>query len=63
MRKVYRDFGIDLTRFNGDDSWRLPMPARFVADGGGVVRSAEVHPDYTARPEPESVLDALEGLV
>jgi hypothetical protein len=29
----------------------LPMPARY----------AEVNPDYTQRPEPEAMLDAIRG--
>ena len=61
MRKVYRDFGIDLARFNGDDSWKLPMPGRFIVGTNGKIRHAEVHPDYTTRPEPEETLRALEA--
>ncbi len=26
--ELYKTFGADLVRFNGDDSWTLPMPAR-----------------------------------
>jgi len=26
LQELYRGFGIDLERFNGDTSWRLPMP-------------------------------------
>lgn len=32
LREVYLGFGTDLARFNGDDSWTLPMPGRFVID-------------------------------
>jgi hypothetical protein len=35
------------------------MPARFVISQDGVIRYAEVNPDYTRRPEPEEVLPAL----
>ena len=38
--------------FNGDASWTLPMPARFVIDRGGVIRMAESDADDTTRPEP-----------
>jgi hypothetical protein len=38
------------------------MPARFVIDGRGVIRSAERDPDYTTRPEPEDTLAALRAL-
>ena len=63
MREVYLQLGLDIPRYNGDDSWTLPMPARFIVDGGGVIRSAKVHPDYTTRPEPEQTVEVLKGIV
>ena len=53
---------LDLTKYNGDASWTLPMPARFVIDRRGIIRSAESDPDYTTRPEPSDTLDALQAL-
>lgn len=50
---------IDLPAFNGDPAWALPMPARYVVGPDGVIRYAEVNPDYTTRPEPEDMLPAL----
>jgi peroxiredoxin len=35
------------------------MPGRFVISRDGVIRYAEVNPDYTHRPEPADVLAAL----
>ena len=62
LEQVYRKFGLDLEASNGETSWTLPMPARYVADGEGVVRYARVHPDYTRRPEPEETLEVLRQL-
>jgi peroxiredoxin len=59
LRDIYRSFPLDLATFNGDASWTLPMPARFVVDRHGVIRSAESDPDYTTRPEPSDTLEAL----
>jgi peroxiredoxin len=59
---VYRSLGLDLAKAHGDDSWTLPMPARFVIDGDGVIRSADVDPDYTRRTEPSDTIAALEAL-
>jgi peroxiredoxin len=59
LRKVYLEFGVDLRKFNGDDSWTLPMPARFVIDPSGMIRSADVQADYTIRPEPEETIKVL----
>ena len=53
LRKLYADFGIDLERYNGDDSWTLPIPGRFILDQQGTIISADCNPDYTIRPEPE----------
>jgi peroxiredoxin len=62
LREVYLKFGIDLPLYNGDDSWELPMPARFIIDQEGIIRYAEYDPDYTTRPEPEHTLEALKQL-
>jgi peroxiredoxin len=62
MREMYREWGIDLEQFNGDGSWVLPIPARFIVDQQGIVRYAEADPDYMTRPEPEETLAALRSL-
>ena len=63
LRTVYLSFGNDLALRNGDPSWQLPVPARFVIDAAGIVCSVEADPDYTHRPEPESTLEALRKVV
>jgi peroxiredoxin len=63
LRTVYRGFGLDLAKAHDDDTWTLPMPARFVIDRDGLVRAADVDPDYTRRTEPSETLAALRPLV
>jgi peroxiredoxin len=63
LQKLYLSFGIDLPRYNGDDSWQLPMPARYLIDQKGVIRDAAVSVDYTDRPDIEKTLVALKGLL
>jgi peroxiredoxin len=41
LRTLYATFPLGLTIYNGDDSWTLPMPARFVIDQEGVIRDAQ----------------------
>ena len=60
--EVYKANGVDLAKFNGDESWRLSMPARIIIRRGGVVASAEADPDYTHRPDPEETLAMLRRL-
>ena len=62
LKELYLTFPNDLAKVNGDDSWTLPMPARFVIDGGGIIRWASVDPDYTKRPEPADTVTALRAL-
>ena len=59
LRDLYRSFGIDLERFNGDDTWQLPMPGRFILDSTGTIIHVDVHPDYTKRPEPTDIVRIL----
>jgi peroxiredoxin len=59
---LYKGFGIDLPKNTGHAAWELPIPARFVIDKSGVVRSADVDPDYTRRPEATATLDVLRKL-
>jgi peroxiredoxin len=56
---LYKSVKTDLPAFNGDASWTLPMPGRFVVGQDGVIRYAEVNPDYTRRPEPSDMLAVL----
>ena len=60
--EVYKKLGVDLPRFNGDQSWRLSIPARIVIGRDGIVAFAEADPDYTHRPEVEPTIDILRGL-
>jgi peroxiredoxin len=61
LRALQTAFGNPIPKFNGDDTWELPMPGTFVVAGDGVVRLAHVDPDWTRRLEPAAMLDALQG--
>lgn len=56
---LYKSLGNQLPSFNGDESWTLPMPGRFVIGSDGIITYAEVNPDYTRRPEPSDMLPAI----
>lgn len=62
LQEVYRSFGIDLPKHNGEPSWTLPMPARLVIDAGGIVRAVDADPDYTRRPEPAATVAEVAAL-
>lgn len=63
LKKIYLQFNIDLEKYNGDGSWTLPLPARFIIDQEGIIRYAAINADYTVRPEPEETIAALRNII
>lgn len=63
LQKVYLGLGADLPTFNGDESWTLPLAARYIIDETATVRYAHVDTVYQARPEPEETVEALREIV
>lgn len=59
LREIYLNFGINVPKHNGDDSWQLPMPTRLIIDPSREILHADINPDYTDRPEPSETLAAL----
>lgn len=59
---IYDGFGINLPAANGEDAWRLPLPATYVIDRDGTVKLAFVDADYTKRLEPSEVIKVLKAL-
>lgn len=62
LREIYLELHFDLTEYNGDETWELPLPGTFVIDQDGIVRYAFAHADYVKRAEPAEILAALEKL-
>ena len=63
LREVYLKFDIDLPRYNGDDSWTLPLPTMLIIDQKGFIRHAAINADYTVRPEIEETIAALKSMI
>ena len=51
--------GFDITLFQGNETWMLPIPATFVVGRDGVVIARYIDPDYRHRMEIEDLLAAL----
>jgi peroxiredoxin len=63
LQELYKNvFKNDLAVANGEPSWTLPMPARFLIGKDNKIVYAEVNPDYTVRPDPNELLPALRSL-
>jgi peroxiredoxin len=63
LREVYVSFGVTLDHFNDELEFRLPMPARYIVDQQGVIRSADVNVDYTIRTDPDETVMQLRAIV
>ena len=58
LRVYYRSILVNIPFVNGDDTWRLPIPATYVIGRDHRVLFAEAHADFRVRPEPEDALHA-----
>lgn len=54
--------GKSIGEVTGTGTWELPQPTAVVIDRGGVVRFADVHPDWLLRTEAEPILEAVAAL-
>jgi peroxiredoxin len=59
----YRSVLVNLPFVNGDQSWKLVLPATYVIDRDGTILFAEAHADFRVRPEPEEVLACLPATI
>jgi len=62
MKTVFKTFGTDFQKRNGDDSYELPIPATILVDGKGVVRNTYVEPEYQKRLEIATALEWVNAL-
>jgi peroxiredoxin len=60
MQGYYRSILVNIPFMNGEQSWRLPVPATFLLDRNGVILWSQGHADFRVRPEPTEALKALE---
>jgi len=59
FRAYYKSILVNIPFVNGDESWRLPLPATYVIARDGRVAFAEAHADFRVRPEPEEALEVV----
>jgi peroxiredoxin len=62
LRPLYEKFGTDLIAYNGDDSFKLPVPATYIIGQDGVILYDFVNADYTVRLEPSEIVAKLAEL-
>jgi peroxiredoxin len=59
MQRHYRSILVNIPFINGDESWRLPLPATLVISQAGKILFSEAHADHRVRPDPMDVLGVL----
>jgi len=60
--KQYEEYGIDLKAASGRDDHVISIPAIYVIDRSGRIVFANANRDYTVRPSPDEILEALKSL-
>jgi peroxiredoxin len=63
VQGLYRQFGLDIERYQGNGMWFVPIPATFVLDKAGVVVARKVDPDFRTRMDVEEILRAIDSLM
>lgn len=58
QREYYRSILVNIPFINGDDSWRLVLPATYVLARDRTVLYAQAYADFRVRPEPAEALAA-----
>jgi peroxiredoxin len=58
--EYFTEIGTDIPVLNGNGLWALPVPATYVIDTRGVIRYADVQPDFRKRTNPTEALRAIE---
>jgi peroxiredoxin len=59
MEEFMSQRGHSLPKFQGNDSWMLPIPATFVVGADGRIKARFVDPDYRKRMAVEELIAAL----
>jgi peroxiredoxin len=57
-RDYYRSILVNIPFINGNDTWRLILPATYVLGRDRKVLYAQAHADFRVRPEPGEVMAA-----
>lgn len=59
LREILERSGKRIPDFQGSRGWILPIPAVFVLDGEGIIRTRHVDPDYRRRMEIDDLASAV----
>ena len=58
-KKLMQCAGWNISPYNANDNWTLPIPATFVVGSDGRVKARHLDPDYRKRMDVEAILEAV----
>lgn len=59
MRSIMTEAGCDITAFQGNDAWMLPIPATFIVGTDGTITARFIDPDFRKRMDIGHLVEAL----
>jgi peroxiredoxin len=62
MSELIAGSGWDIPQYTGNRSWLLPIPATYMVDSSGVIRSRFVDPDYRRRVDLDELKRAIQSI-
>ena len=62
VQQLYQDAGVELEKYQGNQSHFLPMAAKFIVGQDGLVKARQVNIEFRERMEPEAIIASLETL-
>lgn len=61
LQQMYEAIMTKLPRYNGEESWELPLAATYIVQPDGIISFVRVDADWRERPEPEEIVEHLRG--
>jgi peroxiredoxin len=58
-REAMKGNGFDIARYQGNETWTLPVPATFIVGRDNLVNARWIDPDYRRRAELDDILEAV----
>ncbi|WP_299223926.1 peroxiredoxin-like family protein [uncultured Aquimarina sp.] len=59
--EVYKGFGIDLIKSNGNQDYQLPISATYIIDQDGIIIYDFIKEDYKERADPKEIFNFLKN--
>jgi peroxiredoxin len=62
IQELYKQAGVDLEKYHGNQAYFLPMAAKFIVGRDGLVKARQVNTEFRERMEPKVIIAALREL-